>query len=653
VADDTPNDDFLAEFLDDYFAECDEHLTAVRRALLGAETRSGLSSSTLEELFRSFHSLKGLSGIVELREAELVAHQLESYLGALRRQAVAQGPEAMATLIEGTGVLEQVIASRRDRQPPPDIDPILARIEALVSGGGGGVAAETRAIDPAGPGSRPRWRVVFTPTPQLAARGVSVDSVRAMLRETGEIVDAAPRVSAEGSISFDFTVEGEFTAGDTAAWSELGMTATPEPLPAPAVSAAAGEAAAGGSPSLLAPSHFVRVDLARLDDLMRMIGDLVISRARLTESVVRLEAVVPANHLRSIQENAIVIERQLRGLREGVMRVRLVPVGEIFRRMPFVVRDLARDLGKQVELEMRGQDTEIDKFLIERMLDPVLHLVRNAISHGIESPQERRAAGKPETGRITLSAAAVGDLVVLEIVDDGRGVDADRVAARARAEGLSVPAGPLDAMQVLTILCAPGFSTRDAADRASGRGVGMAVVQTAVQELGGKLSLDSAPGQGSRFVLELPVTLAITDAILVRVGAQLFAVPQSAVREVVEIEPASIRRIEHGEVAPYRDAVLPLVRLSERFDIAAQPGRALHVLVIGHGQAVVGLAVDRIVGQREVVVRTLTDDLVKVDGVVGATDLGDGRVVLILDAAGLSRQTRQRRAPASGGRLRA
>ena len=397
------------------------------------------------------------------------------------------------------------------------------------------------------------------------------------------------------------------------------------------------------SPALLAPSHYVRVDLARLDELMRMIGDLVISRARLGESLAGLDARVPAVLMRPVQENALALERQLRDLREGVMRVRLVPVGEIFRRMPFVVRDLAREMGKQVELEMRGQDTEIDKFLIERMLDPVLHLVRNAVSHGIESAEERRAAGKEAVARITLSAAAVGDLVMLEIMDDGKGVDVDKVAARARRQGFDVPAGALDAHAVLNILCAPGFSTRDAADRASGRGVGMAVVQTAVQELGGKLSLDSLPGQGSRFIIELPVTLAITDAIIARVGPQTFAIPQSSVREVIEVDPAAIRRFEQHEIAPHRDGVLPIVRLADVFGLEAAPRRSLHVFVIGQGQSAVGLAVDRIVGQREVVVRTLADALVKVDGVVGATDLGDGRVVLILDASRLGAMTRMRR----------
>jgi len=231
---------------------------------------------------------------------------------------------------------------------------------------------------------------------------------------------------------------------------------------------------------------------------------------------------------------------------------------------------------------------------------------------------------------------------VIEVSDDGRGVDRVRVAERARSAGLEVPEGPLDDEALLQILCAPGFSTRDSADRASGRGVGMAVVHTTVQELGGRLSLDSEAGQGTRFVIELPLTLAITDAIIARVGAQTFAIAQSAVREVIEVAPDVVRSIENNDIVPYRGGVLPIVRLADAFRMESQAGPRLHVFVIGQGQGAVGLVVDRIVGQREIVVRTLADSLVKVDGIVGATDLGNGRVVLILDAQRLTAAHKER-----------
>ena len=650
------NEEFLAGFMDDYFAESDEHLTAIRRTLLATESSRDLSAAALEELFRSFHSIKGLSGMVELREAELLAHHMESYLRDLRGKTADLTPQGVSALIEGTHALEQTIAARKSNQPQPDTARVIALLAALTAPVTSAAKTPAFAAPITDPSSTERWRAVFAPSAELAARGIGVDRIRSLLRQAGEIIDATPRVGADGSVAFDFLVEGPLSEADAAGWHEQGVVIERLALADPAATAVhlnrratadrrhhidvPGEAVAPAAP-LLAPSHYVRVDLSRLDDLMRMIGDLVISRARLTESLNRVEAAVPAVLWRGVQENSLALERQLRDLREGVMRVRLVPVGEIFRRMPFVVRDLARESDKKVNLEILGQDTEIDKFLIERMLDPVLHLVRNAVSHGIETPAERLAAGKPETAKITLSAANVGDLVILEISDDGRGVDAVKVAARARAAGLAIPDGPLEPAALVDVLCAPGFSTRDSVDRVSGRGVGMAVVQTVVQELGGTISLDSTPGEGSRFVIELPVTLAITDAIISRVGPQTFAIPQSSVREVIEIDPHTIRELENNEIVPYRGGVLPVVRLARVFGLTAR-ARMLHVFVIGHGQTAVGLAVDRIIGQREVVVRTLADRLVKVDGVVGATDLGDGKVVLILDAARLAARTRER-----------
>jgi two-component system chemotaxis sensor kinase CheA len=384
----------------------------------------------------------------------------------------------------------------------------------------------------------------------------------------------------------------------------------------------------------------VRVDLTRLDELMRIIGDLVISRARLDDALARIERRVPPVEWRVVQEQSQTIERQLRDLREGLMRVRLVPVREIFRRMPFVVRDLARDTGKQVRLEMRGQDTEIDKFLIERMMDPVLHLVRNAVSHGLEDPAERIAAGKPVEGTLTLAAASVGDMVLIEVADDGRGIDAAAVATRARTMGIAVPDGALDMATLLDVICAPGFSTRAESDRASGRGVGMAVVKNTIVELNGRFTLQTAPGEGTRFVIELPLTLSITDALIAHVGDRTFAVPQGNVREVVEIDPASVRVIERHELAPFRGGSLPILRLSRLFGIAEQPRRALHVFVVGSGTDAVGVAVDRVSGQREIVVRSMADSLVKAGGIVGATDLGDGRAVLILNLPDLARHAR-------------
>ena len=635
-------DAFFDGFLDDYFAESEEHLTAAADALIRLDKSIGhpaAERAAVDDLFRYFHTLKAISAMVELRPAEELAHHLEHYLRAVREGECSVTTAGSDALIEGTRRLEHIINAHRAGSPLPPIEDVLARVAHLVGTSGERPAATSAPEDATETGRR--WTCRFVPTRELLASGIGVDLVRKRLGEIGTIVEAAPHVLPDATISFQFTL---ITADGVNVVERLGgipVSVEAETPPAEP-GAAAAEPAPAGAPNA-AISHVVRVDLARLDHLMQIVGDMVITRARLADSLSRAERHVPAAQWRAVQENALASDRQLRMLREGIMRVRMVPVGEIFRRMPLVVRDLARENGKRVKLELRGQATEIDKYLIERMMDPVLHLVRNAVSHGIEPPEVRIAHGKSPEGTITLSAAAVGDLVTLEVADDGYGVDEGAVVNKARQAGLSVPSGPLDAAAVLGLLCSPGFSTKEETDRASGRGVGMAVVKAMVEELTGTMTLDTDPGQGTRFILRLPVTLAITDALIGRVGTEAFAIPQGSVREVIEIAEADLRQLEENEIVPYRDGALPIIRLSRLFGIAstARTGR-LHVFVLGHGSAAMGIAVDRIVGQREIVVRTLADSLVRVDGVSGATDLGDGRVVLILDPAALARLTNQR-----------
>jgi two-component system chemotaxis sensor kinase CheA len=287
-----------------------------------------------------------------------------------------------------------------------------------------------------------------------------------------------------------------------------------------------------------------------------------------------------------------------------------------------------------------GRETEIDKFLVERMMDPLLHLVRNAVSHGLERPDEREAKSKPLEGKLTLRAMATGENVVIQIVDDGAGIDVDRVADRARSLGLLGAAESLDDAGLLRLICMSGFSTRSSADRESGRGVGMDVVKKTVEALSGSLSMSTQKDAGTIFTIELPLTLAIADAFIVNVSDQTYAVPQTTIREVIEVRPSDVRRLERNEIAPYRESVLPLVRLSKVFNLPETPQAAeknLHVIVTGTGGNALGIAVDRVVGHREIVVRGITDSLAQVPGIGGATDLGDERVVLILDVAAIRR----------------
>ena len=648
---------FAAGFMDDYFAEAEEHLIAVRQRLLLLEGAHGSSPppAVLEDLLRSFHSLKGISAMVELREAELVAHEMESCLRVIRQDGVRMTADDFETLVDGAKMLDRIVQAHRNGWPVPATESLLGRLQAL---GRDGARAHEPTPGPSRETTSPRptagrrWKVRFTPSAELAGRGVKVDTVRGRLLQVGEVLNVAPKVLPGAGVSFEFDVETD-REDQLAGWQADGITY--EPLLA---EAAPSQGFVDGGPrpehepdrthevAPPTPSNFVRVDLGRLDELMRLVGDMVVTRARLENTLQRVERHVPFQEWRTLQEHQSGLERQLRDLRAGVMRVRLVPVGEIFRRMPFVVRDLARDSGKRVQLELAGQGTEIDKFLIERMMDPVLHLVRNAVSHAIETPEQRIAAGKPAEGTIRLGASTAGESVVLEIADDGTGIDMAAVSARARGRGIALPDGPLDSRALLDIICASGFSTRDEADRASGRGVGMAVVRSTVEDLGGVLAVETAPGRGTTFRITLPLTLAITDAIIVHVGAHVFAVPQTSVREVIEVDAAALRSIEGSELLVYRGATLPVVPLARLLSLPAERRTRFHAVVVGTGAAAAGLLVDRIAGQREIVVKAISDPLIRVEGVSAATELGDGRPVLILDVSALGRLLR------SGARAR-
>lgn len=633
---------FSESFLDDYFAESAEHLTAVRRTLLALE--SGLAQSRpnaallpllplLEELFRRFHSLKGISGMVGVEAAEELAHEMESYLRALRKEEAELTAAGVDGLITGTNALEQVIAARHTGQQQPEISAALAQLVALIPA----AKTATPPMPAADADGRTLWRCTFQPRAELAARGVNVNQVRLHLQSLGELLRATPQVSAEG-VAFEFLLASNAEAAAFADGAYDGLTCVREEAPPAKTPPSNGHPGEGTAASLsAAPSQMVRVNLARLDELMRMVGEMVISRSRLEDQLQRVETALPSNDWRALQESNLALERGLRDLREGVMRARMVPIAEVFERMPFVVRDLAREADKQVRLELHGQHTEIDKYLVERMMDPLLHLVRNAVCHGLEPAAERRALGKPPEGRLSLRAATAGETVLIEIEDDGRGMDAGQILARAQTAGLPRAAAGSDAEALLEAICAQGFSTREQADRASGRGVGMDVVKTTVQELGGALTLDTAPGRGARFTVELPLTLAIADALIVHAGGQSFAVPQAAVREVLAVDASTIKTLENNELIPYRGGVLPLLRLTQAFNLPAQPRASLHVFVIGSGLGAMGIAVDRIAGQREIVVRAINDPLIKVPGIAGITELGDGRAVLILDVAALKR----------------
>lgn len=389
----------------------------------------------------------------------------------------------------------------------------------------------------------------------------------------------------------------------------------------------------------------IRVEIERLDELMRLVGELVVSRARIGMAVDALDRGSQVEGRFGLQEAAARLDRQLRDLREAVLRVRMVPIREAFARMPLVVRDAAHAEGRQARVELVGEDTELDKLLVDRLADPLLHLVRNAVDHGLESPDVRKARGKPEVGLIRLAARAEGDRVLVTVSDDGAGIDRQAVARRAAARGLNPREIQESDDALLEALCQPGLSTREQVGRTSGRGVGMDVVLQRVHEMNGTLEVRTGVGKGTTFTIRLPLTLAIVQVLTTSCAGQRFAFPLAVVDEVTEVAEQEVVGVEGNEIFQRHGEVLSLLRLNDAFHLPGQSKQdRFHALTTSVGGNRWAIGVDRLIGEQGVIVKSLADPLVRTPGVVGAADLGDGQLVLVLDVAELIRQHRSRRA---------
>lgn len=640
---------FFEQFIEDYYAECDEHLGTMRRALLELEESryTAPDPARVNEIRRSLHTLKGLSAMVGLSSAEQIAHVLEDVLRTAGPSPTRVEPRVIETLFEGARLLEGCVTARRSGASAPSTAALIEQASSLTaryreSAETARSVALVVAEDPgdrAFPESSAVYRFEFAPSADTSRRGVGVETVRERLASIGEILAAAPRVDDSGAIVFEFRVAVRAGEAPNEQWREDRLTWAREDT---AISPNGRGATAGVMlPSAVQAASVLRVDLARLEDLMRTVGELVVSRSRLGDTLRRGGAETDGSIWEELQETNTALERQLRALREGVMRIRLIRIGEVFERLRFVIRDIAREAEKEVVVEMSGQDTEVDKAVIDRMLEPLMHIVRNAVSHGIERSDVRRERGKDRAGHLALRASASGDRITITVEDDGGGVDECDVLERAVSLGL-VSRQEAEARGVLDVLCLPGFSTRGEADLSSGRGVGMAVVRSAIRELGGELSMATELGRGTGFRIELPLTLMIVDALLVEIGGQQMAVPQPVLREIIQVDASEVATLENNAIISYRSRVLPLISLRTLFGFPRVEVSSLYVLVVGHDTQLAGLVVDRICGLREIVVKPITDPLLAVPGVSGATELGDGRISLILDASALVRVANRR-----------
>jgi two-component system chemotaxis sensor kinase CheA len=534
----------------------------------------------------------------------------------------------------------------------------------------------------------PRWEISFKPHQELLARGN--DPLR-MLRELASLGTVTTRVSLDSLPALDqldsqvcylsWTLELEGAASeqqirDVFDWAEgdcelairhLNAPAAPEvpvevavaapvevaaeppapevPAPAPAAPVAqvaqptikeAAPAKAESGPTV-GDSGSIRVSVEKIDELMNTVGELVITQAMLSQLGQKLEG-PDAEQFRSSLAN---LERNMRGLQESVMRVRMLPISFVFSRFPRMARDLAQRLGKQIDLKLTGQETELDKTVMEKIGDPLVHLVRNSIDHGVEMPDVRVAKGKPAVGTVHLDAYHRGGNIAVEVSDDGAGLDKERILAKAKSRGLVGANDILTDEQIHDLIFLPGFSTAEKTTDVSGRGVGMDVVRRNVNELGGKIEIKSFAGKGSKFLITLPLTLAIVDGQSVAVGGETYIVPLVSIVESMQLKPTQVSRLagSRNEVISFRGDYLPIIRLHEVFGVEPR-SRALHegLIVVAEGDGRrVGLFVDDLLGQQQVVIKSLETNYGRIDGVSGATILGDGSVSLILDLPGLIR----------------
>jgi two-component system chemotaxis sensor kinase CheA len=622
--------------------EAQELLEDIEQGLLDLAHRPG-DRDLVDAVFRGLHTLKGSGAMFGFDALAAFTHHCETAFDRVRKGEVAATPELVGAVLAAQDHMRALAEGRPASEATGEA--LLAELHRVVESAGDPAPS---VAAPAAPALN-TWRVTFSLPADALVNGTRPLPLLDELRELGDctvvaVTDAVPDfdvlVATECHLAWDVTLVTKhgrdaiedvfiFVIDDmtldiqeiSAAPVEAAVTDTPvieaavvEPV---ADAPAAGEARKAGGDT-------VRVPAERLDEMMDRVGELVIAQSRLKQLAASSSDIA----LRAVAEE---IERLASEMRDTMMVVRMVPIAQLFGRFRRLIHDLARDTGKTIELSTEGETTELDKTVIERLADPLIHLIRNAADHGLETPEQRLAAGKPEAGQVMLAARQSGAEVVITITDDGRGVDRARVRAKAEENGLIQPGQVLSDSDLLQLIFAPGFSTAAAITNLSGRGVGMDVVKRTIEGLRGSIELTSTPGEGSVVSLRIPLTLAIIDGLLVRVGTGRYVIPLAAVEECVELSVEQDMRSTGRSLITLRDQLVPFIRLRSLFATGLAPDPHQKVVVVAVGQERVGLVVDQILGDHQTVIKPLSSFHADVGTFSGATILGDGGVALILD----------------------
>lgn len=653
---------------DEFTGEAEELLETLSRDLVELESQGRkVRPEVINKIFREVHSLKGLAGMLGFGEISELSHSLEDMLDRLRMGKIEITKDLIDLLYDAVDSLNRLVIGINDSTMGGlvDITALTRRIHQLTTNQPRRAHEDPFAdltLDEQTKKSLTEYEEHRLLENVRARKNILAVEVRfdfsdfdeklraltATLGEAGEVISTLPAIDSSGGsgIAFRLLYGSMLHEDAVAALVPEGQVVSlrkAESLTA----GGAREAIAVDAPeedlSLRSISQTVRVDISKLDHVMNIVGELIIEKTQLdslTRSLHQGEALqqarLTAHELTKIARN---FDRKLNELQKSVIETRMVPVGQIYSKLSRTVRKVARELNKEIELVLRGEDTELDKVMVEELTDPLMHIIRNALDHGIEPAEERARRGKNPIGKVTLNAYQQGNSVVLDVTDDGRGIDPELVRKSAVKRNLIAQHDPFDQQRAYEMLFTPGFSTAAAVSEISGRGVGLDVVKKNLQDLKGSIDILSVPGEGATFRIMLPITLAIIQALIVRAAGDQFAIPLTSVEESLRIYSRDIRTVERREVFTLRDFTLPLLRLADAFhldgDRDESPDAKWFVVVTRSGEKVAGILVDALVRQQEVVIKSIGERLKTIPGIAGATEVGEGEIVLVIDVGTL------------------
>jgi two-component system chemotaxis sensor kinase CheA len=632
-------EEFVAYFRD----EAEELLQQIDADLLKLEensTSEQIDRETIDSLFRALHTIKGSGGMLGFTSIQELAHKLENLCDLLRKDRMPLSESCVDILFSGRDFLTDLVGSAvsGSSEEPRGMTDFIGRLDQFV-----GIYEQTSHVIEGRTGNE----LSFEEAASAEAKQVSDADVVAFEAEVQRLLaEAAEPVAQEAAPVSAAAPVAERPQPHT----------TPESASPPASAAdasdgkgkAAQAAAAGDAPQKRSSIHqTIRVDIERLDALLNLVGELVINRTRISDIANTLERLMADKAIdgslgvigplaKDLADSAALLARTTNEIQESIMKVRMVPIGQVFDRFPRLVRDVAKARGKEVTLAISGAETDLDKTIVDEVGEPLMHLLRNSVDHGIEPPDVRVSRGKSRAGTITLNAYHEGNQIIIEVADDGGGIDLEKVRSRGIKQGLISADDRLSDRELIELIFTPGFSTADVISDVSGRGVGMDVVKKNIMRLKGVFDVDTVPGQGTRFTIKLPLTLAIIQALLVRVVDELYAIPLDSVIESQRVEMPDVRTVHGNEVITLRGQVVSLLRIADFFELGGRrdPDKVMIVIVGLQGRQV-GLVVDSFEGEQEIVIKPLSDVVGRIPGISGATILGNGSISLIIDVHSL------------------